>query len=43
MGGAFKAYVFIHQQIVDFFNKNNVTGVRLFKVSEFEEGDQHIP
>lgn len=40
MGGATKAYIFVHQDVVDIFTNVNATGVRFFKVSEFEEGDQ---
>lgn len=41
MGGATDAYIFVHQKIVDFIINNNFKGVRFFKVSEFEEGDQY--
>ncbi len=41
MGGASNAYIFVHQRIADFLIKNKHTGIRLFKVADFEEGDQH--
>lgn len=34
-------YIFVHKKIVDFFEANNFTGIRFFKVSKFEEGDQY--
>ncbi len=40
MSGVGDPYVFFHQKIVDFLMTNNCRGIRFFKVSEFEEGDQ---
>lgn len=42
-GNVSKSYVVVHQKVVDFFEKNNISGVRFFKLSEFEEGDQFRP
>lgn len=41
MGNVTDQYVFVHQRIADYFAENNVTGIHLSKVSEFEEGDQY--
>lgn len=41
MGDIADPYVFFHQKIVDFFEENQCKGIRFFKVSEFEEGDQY--
>ena len=43
MGGASKEYIFIHQKVADSFTQSGVTGVRLFKVADFKEGDQFRP
>jgi hypothetical protein len=41
IGGTNMGYVFAHQTIVDKFHEAGWDGVRFFKVSEFEEGDQY--
>ncbi len=41
MGDVADAYTFFHKKIVDFFEENQCKGIRFFKVSEFEEGDQY--
>ncbi|MBL4898702.1 MAG: hypothetical protein JKX76_03525 [Colwellia sp.] len=40
ISGVSMGYIFVHQLIVDFFEKNNLSGIRFFKVVDFEEGDQ---
>ncbi len=40
IGETSMGYIFIHQLIVDFFEKNSFSGIRFFKVTDFEEGDQ---
>lgn len=42
MDGATKAYVFMHKKIVKHFLENAYTGIRFFKVADFEEGDQNF-
>ncbi len=32
--------IFVHQKIVDIFQKNNVKGVKFFRVSDYEFGDE---
>ncbi len=32
--------IFVHQSLVDIFKVNNVKGVKFFKVSEYEFGDE---
>ncbi len=41
MGDVSDPYTFFHKKIVDFLVENNCQGIRFFKVSEFEEGDQY--
>lgn len=36
MGGSSEAFIFMHQDIVDFLRKINSSGVRFFRISEFE-------
>ncbi|WP_199611053.1 imm11 family protein [Flocculibacter collagenilyticus] len=40
MGGESFAHTFFHKKIVDIFEENNFTGIRFFKVSEYESGDE---
>ena len=40
IGGDDMGYVFIHQKIADIFKKENATGVKLYKVSEYKKGMQ---
>jgi len=40
MGGVGDPYVFFHKKMVDLFTSTKSKGIRFFKVSEFEEGDQ---
>jgi hypothetical protein len=40
MGGEANNYIFMHEKLVDLFKQNNYSGIRFFKVSEFEEGMQ---
>lgn len=40
MGGGFYSHIFIHEKLVTYLLKNNITGIRFFKVSDFEEGMQ---
>ena len=41
MGGCSKSYVFVHQEIADYLKQCGATGVKLFPVSDFTEGDQY--
>jgi hypothetical protein len=40
MGGEAGGEILFHESLVNIFRKNKFTGMRFFKVSEFEEGDQ---
>ncbi len=40
IGGTTMGYIFVHKVMVDFIEKNGFTGIRFFKATEFEEGDQ---
>lgn len=40
IGQANKAYVLVHQKVKDFIDQAGFTGLRLIKVSDFEEGRQ---
>jgi len=40
MGGVTDPYIFIHQTLVSFLMVNNCNGIRFFKTTDFEEGDQ---
>lgn len=42
IGGASKAYVLMHRKIVKHILENAYTGIRFFKVADFEEGDQNF-
>lgn len=37
-----KGEIFVHQKVVDIFTKHNVKGIKFYKASEFEDGDQHF-
>ena len=41
VGNTTTGEIFFHQKVVDIFKKHDVKGIRFFKVSEFEYGDQH--
>ncbi|WP_047049510.1 imm11 family protein [Vibrio mexicanus] len=41
IGGGSVSQILVHKRVVDVFDKNNVKGVKFFKVSEFEDGDQY--
>ena len=41
MGGVSLPYVFVHKSIAKYLLENAYTGIRLFKVADFTEGDQH--
>ena len=41
IGGTSFSYVFVHESIRDAIISSGIRGVRFFKVSEFEEGDQY--
>lgn len=34
-------YIFLHESVADEFRKHSFTGIRLFNVASFEEGDQY--
>lgn len=40
MGNTSNQPIFVHQKIVDIFQKNNVKGVKFFRVSDYEFGDE---
>ena len=40
MGNTSTQPIFVHQKIVDIFQKNNVKGVKFFRVSDYEFGDE---
>ena len=40
VGNTTTGEIFFHQKVVDIFKKHDIKGIRFFKVSEFEEGDQ---
>ncbi|MFL7033873.1 imm11 family protein [Vibrio lentus] len=41
LGNTSRGKIFFHQKVVDIFKKHDVKGIKFFKVSEFEYGDQH--
>lgn len=43
MGGLDIDYIFIHKKIADFLTENNITGIRLIPVTEYELGIENFP
>ncbi|WP_415674673.1 imm11 family protein [Vibrio neptunius] len=41
LGNTSRGKIFFHQKVVDIFKRYDVKGIKFFKVSEFEYGDQH--
>lgn len=39
MGGVSNRFIFVHQKIVDIFDRSRAEGVRFIKVSDFKDGD----
>lgn len=42
IGGGAIAYILFHKKLVDFIEKNNFSGIRFIKVTDFVEGEQYL-